>query len=49
MELILSITAIVLSLISLLWQVRSHALDGHRIKVSVGSAIPVGRLDHLPD
>lgn len=39
---VVAVLALILSLISLAWQVLSRLLDGPRVKVDVGTYIPVG-------
>ncbi|MGD7708328.1 hypothetical protein [Microlunatus sp. Y2014] len=47
MELVLALVAIILSVVSLAWQIASHRLSGHRVVVRLGSAIPVGPVGDL--
>lgn len=42
MEIVLSISAIVLSFASLVWQLVTHRFNGDRVVVELGTSIPVG-------
>lgn len=47
--LLLAILALVLSVVSLLWQVASHVLSGDRVTVTEGTSLPLSGRDYLPD
>ena len=49
MELVISLLALALSVASLAWQVITHALSGDRVAVQLGTSIPVGAIDFLPN
>lgn len=45
----MSLIAILLSVVSLTWQIVAHWLNGHRVVVTMGSAIPLSPGDRTPD
>jgi hypothetical protein len=49
MEIVVSLLALALSVASLTWQVITHALSGDRVVVQLGTSIPVGAIDYLPN